>query len=153
MARQRNQIEAVEQAKVIAWAQENIARWPALAFLFHTPNGGARNAVVAMQLKAMGVRRGVPDLMLPLHTVWHFGPLETHKHGLAIEMKVVGGKMDHEQVRWCDWLVSQGWRHAVCYSAQEAIDTIAAYLQGQTTVRNGDVEGKAEPERVRAKRR
>src|SRR5690554_7178377 len=31
---------------------------------WHTPNGGHRNVVVASKLKAQGVKRGVPDIVI-----------------------------------------------------------------------------------------
>jgi hypothetical protein len=80
MAARRSQPEAVEQAKVIAWAQSKLAQWPMLRRLFHTPNGGMRNAVVAGQLTAMGVRKGVPDLQLHHKVGDVLARLRRHRH-------------------------------------------------------------------------
>ena len=124
------QTEGVAQAEVVRWAQSRIAAHPELAFLFHTPNGGHRSPVVGGQMKALGVKRGVPDLLLPLHRWRADGPLETHKHGLAIEMKSSKGSLTPEQRAWLAHLEAQGWITAVCRSAQEAIDALAAYVTG-----------------------
>jgi len=118
----RNQTEGIEQAKAVAWAQSQIATVPEYRFLFHTPNGGARNPVVAQQLTAMGVRRGVPDLLWPLH--------RSAKHGLAIEMKSSKGALTPEQKEWLSYLTGQGWICTVARSAQEAIEALAAYHAG-----------------------
>lgn len=41
-------------------------RYPALKWLYHTPNGGKRRNIVAAKLKAEGVKTGVPDYLLPV---------------------------------------------------------------------------------------
>ena len=53
---------------------------------WHTPNGGLRNPVVAKKLSAMGVRPGIPDLLLD----WPDGRL-------AIELKSARGRVSKEQ--------------------------------------------------------
>lgn len=126
--RSRNQREAFEQAEVLKWAQKNLATYPMLRFLHHSPNGGLRNAVVAGQLKAMGVRRGFPDLILPFGVFNGAGEVAC---GLAIEMKVDASKPTKEQDEWLAHLRDQGWITSLCYSAQEAIYCIRAYLAGQ----------------------
>ena len=40
--------------------------YPDLELLYHVPNGGSRNKAEASKLKRMGVRAGVPDLVLPV---------------------------------------------------------------------------------------
>lgn len=124
----RNQNEGIEQAKVIAWAQARLGQFPELRFLFHCPNGGARNPVVAMQLTAMGVRKGVPDLLLPLHKWLPNYPAMVA--GLAIEMKSAKGRLTPEQSEWFAHLTAQGWICTVCRTAEDAINALAAYLCG-----------------------
>lgn len=106
------------QIAVIAWADSQIH--PALRWLFHVPNGGHRDPATGGRLKAMGVRAGVVDLLLP----WRTGDYI----GLAIEMKRKPNKPSAEQLEWLDHLQAQGWHTEVCYSAALAIDTIKAYL-------------------------
>ena len=60
--------EAQHQAMVMKWSQqpEIRSRWPELALLYHIPNGGTRDAIEGRHLKQQGVKRGVPDLCLPV---------------------------------------------------------------------------------------
>jgi|GEM_PF-5137145 len=54
------------------------------------PNGGRRNKAEAAKLKAMGVRKGIPDLFLPI-------PRQGY-HGLYIETKKIkNGKVSPDQ--------------------------------------------------------
>ena len=126
----RNQREALEQAKVIAWAQKQLKRWPCLRFLFHTPNGGMRNPVIAGQFKAMGVRRGVPDLQLHHRVSDGIPPWPRSYQGIVIEMKERGGKLTPEQRDWFAHLTAQEWIYLTCFSAEEAIKSLEAYLTG-----------------------
>jgi hypothetical protein len=64
---------------VIAWAAYAQRKYPELELLFHVPNGEARDPRTAAKLKWLGVRPGVPDLLLPMPR----GPYA----GLALEMK------------------------------------------------------------------
>ena len=71
--------EHAHQAALFMWAAYMTPRYPELALMFAIPNGGQRNAATGANLKAEGVKRGVPDLMLPVaRRGWH---------GLFIEMK------------------------------------------------------------------
>lgn len=111
------------QAAVIRWADSQ--SHPALKWLFHVPNGGHRDPATAGRMKAAGVRRGVPDLLL----VWaRLGDDDWRRCGLAIEMKKRPNKPTPEQLAWLKHLQVEGWHTEVCYSAQAAIDTIRAYL-------------------------
>lgn len=58
--------EADEQKTVIRWCILMEGRWPELEYIYHVPNGGSRNAREAANLKAQGVKPGVPDLELPV---------------------------------------------------------------------------------------
>ena len=109
--------EQQEQEAVIQWAQASIARLPGLELLFHVPNENAHHKV------RQGVAAGVPDLCLPIaRGGWH---------GLWIELK----RADHSngpspaQRAWLERLIAEGYRCAVCYGANEAIDSIERYLE------------------------
>lgn len=94
----------------------DVARW-----VFHVPNGGARSRVTGARLKAMGVRQGVPDLML-------CAPRNGF-HGLAVELKAAKGRPTPEQLAWLDHLGSIGWMAVVCTGFDAARDTFEAYLR------------------------
>ena len=118
-----------EQATLFAWAEVNDGRYPELALLFAIPNGGHRHPAVAAQLKAEGVRPGVPDVFLPAVRP---GPDGRLWGGLFVEMK----RADHsngptlEQRLWLERLRNAGYMAAVAYGAAEAIAVIENYLRG-----------------------
>lgn len=112
--------EADEQEIVITWAGMNRGKYPALFWLFHTPNGGSRHPAEAAHLKKMGVKPGVPDLCLPY-------PVEPW-HGLWIEMKSLTGKPTALQKQWIEQLRANGYAAFVCRGAESAINCLLAYL-------------------------
>lgn len=89
-------------------------------FMFAVPNGGHRNYLEAVNLKRQGVRSGVPDLMLPVP--------KGKYHGLFIEMKFGKNKPTKNQTEYIDYLNSVGYSAIVCYSCDEALETIKKYL-------------------------
>lgn len=109
-----------EQALVIARADALAPSVPALRLLHAIPNGGHRNKATAGKLKAEGVRRGVPDLCLPV-------PMGGY-HGLYVEMKAQGGKASPEQLEWHAALRANVYRVEVCVGADAAWRVICEYL-------------------------
>ena len=98
-------------------------KWPELEMLFHIPNGGDRHPAVASKMKAEGVKKGVPDLCLPVARCGY--------HGLFIELKrQKGGTISPEQKAWIQALNGQGYRAEVCKGAAEAWDVIQEYMRG-----------------------
>ncbi len=89
-----------EQVALFAWAAMNEAQHPELACMFAIPNGGARHPAVAAQLKAEGVRAGVPDCFLAVRRgKWG---------GLFIEMKRRPNKPTTAQQEWIARLRNSG---------------------------------------------
>ena len=108
--------EYQEQVSFIRWVASN----PILSFMFHIPNGGHRSLHEGVKFKALGVKRGVPDLFLPLP--------RNGKHGLWIEFKrTVGGKVSVEQQTFLDKMTSLGYEVAVCRGCEEAIRVTKSY--------------------------
>ena len=114
--------EADEQIVVIEWCSLMAIRYKGIDKIFHIPNGGSRNKIEAARLKAQGVKKGVPDLCLPV-PLWGY-------HGLYIEMKYDRGKTSADQDEWIAFLSAQGYKTAVCYGATEAINEIEKYYKG-----------------------
>ena len=112
--------EHQEQATLFRWVTLVQAGHPELGLLHAIPNGGHRHKVVAARMKAEGVRRGVPDLCLPIAGNGY--------HGLYIEMKSGKGRLSSEQKQWAEALQAQGYRFRLCRSWQEAATTISDYL-------------------------
>ena len=101
---------------------------PELAYIFCIPNGGARDsdkgkaAFVGAQLKAEGVKRGVPDI---------FVPIPRHGfHGLWIEMKRAdGGTVSKEQKEFIAYAQGAGYAACVCYGWLEAAEAIRQWMR------------------------
>lgn len=113
---------------LLCWCGQNYERYPQLRFLAHVPNGGARNVIEGSKFKIMGVRPGFPDYILPV----------TNKYaGLFIEMKIEKRKNEQfggcskEQINWLNHLHSQGYYCKICYTWEEAKDTLINYLEGR----------------------
>lgn len=117
--------EDEEQMALFTWANHMAVtgRFPELDRLFHVPNGGSRGPAEAGRFKAMGVRKGVPDVFLDVPRGGF--------HGLRIEMKRRrGGVLSDEQADWLDYYNANGYRAAVCYGWDEARMEIEDYLRG-----------------------
>lgn len=119
--------EDAHQKALMCWCQLNAGKRPELAWLFHIPNGGSRHIAEAGKLKAMGVRRGVPDLFLPVQN--YNRSADSGYIGLFIELKKIGGKVPPEQLIWIEYLNNQGYKAVVCYGWEEARDVIEEYLK------------------------
>lgn len=111
-----------EQKHLLEWAERQACAYPALRWLFHIPNGGSRHLLEAVKLKAMGVKPGVPDLMLPVPRARY--------HGLYIEMKRSrGGTVNEAQAAWIAFLRSQGYAVLVCEGWAEAQRALLWYVR------------------------
>lgn len=113
------------QMALFAWAADNTATYPQLAWLFAIPNGGSRHIAEATKMVATGLRRGVPDVFLPSRTP---GCIYA---GCFIEMKVKNNKTSKDQDKWIKYLTEAGYYCKVCYSWIEAKKTLVAYLEGK----------------------
>lgn len=126
-----------EQVHVIDWCELMSSRHPELKLLFAVPNGGNRNIVTAVKLKAEGVKAGVPDLFLPVprderpYPEYNgiFRDCLNVANGLFIEMKKrKGSTTSKEQKWWHEKLREQGYKVVIAKGADEAIECIADYL-------------------------
>lgn len=93
---------------------------PELKWLHHSPNGGKRDALAGAQMKALGVKKGWPDLILPVRV--------GSTTGLVIEMKSATGSTTTEQKEWLEHFGDQGWLTEIARSAQEARTILCQYL-------------------------
>lgn len=112
--------EATEQAALFQFLATIEGRIPEVGFAFHVPNGGHRHPAVAAQLKAQGVKRGVPDILLPVRTSGYVG--------LAIELKAGQNRETKHQRIWLQHLSLNGWCTSTCYGWKAAARRILAYL-------------------------
>ena len=98
----------------------------------HIPNGGQRSAVVGAKLKAAGVVRGYPDIMI--FAPQTLAPLNRRREvviprcGLALELKVWPNKPTKDQEHVHEILRSAGWRVVTCWSLDAVISEATRYF-------------------------
>ena len=116
--------EDSQQMALFCWAAlpETLAKYPRLKWMFAVPNGGSRHIAEAAKFVATGLRKGVPDIFLPVSYKMSY-------HGLFIEMKVGKGKTTENQKEWLEYLEKAGYYCKICYSCIEARETIIKYLE------------------------
>lgn len=118
--------EASEQMALVEFATRFQERIPELAWLFHPANGEKRDKATAGRLRAMGVRKGVPDLWLP---VARYDPVaNVTKNGMVIELKFGRNRETPEQTAWLGFLARQGWDVHTCYDWMAAARALVRYL-------------------------
>jgi hypothetical protein len=95
---------------------------PELAYLHSSGNGARMSIRQAVRQKQSGMKKGVPDIFLPV-------PMDG-KHGLFIELKAVEkpSSVRPDQERWIAWLIEHDFVAHVCYGAAAAIRVIGGYL-------------------------
>jgi hypothetical protein len=108
--------------------------------------GGSRHPAEAKKLRQMGVRQGIPDLLLP-----HAMPDASGgaSWGLALELKSPSGRLRDEQRWWLRRLLEQGWAVAVAYGFDEARYIIERYLDGDHEPQGLDLSGAEPPRHVK----
>ena len=86
----------------------------------HVPNEGKRTLANGRQLARMGLRKGFPDLFIPV--------AKKSYHGMFIELKRdIKCKATEQQQKWIDYLNKQGYYAVICYGADDAIRQINNY--------------------------
>ena len=117
--------EAKHQAAIFKWSQQPKIRqrWPELALLHHIPNGGRRDPIEAKHLQLQGVKKGVPDLHLPV--------AKRGYHSLYIELKNEKGRASEDQKWWAERLKAQGNEWRLCRGWEDAVNTLMWYLGGE----------------------
>ena len=111
--------EDTEQAQLIQWCKTR----PELQFLFHIPNENTAGIRWGIRNRKMGVKSGVPDLMLPIPSQGY--------HGLFVEMKAMNGEVSPNQRKWIDALNGFGYLAVVAYGWEDAKCRILDYLNLQ----------------------
>jgi hypothetical protein len=107
--------EAEIQTKLVTYLT---IQHPRILFTI-SPAGFIQSAGMAKRSKAMGYRKGTPDLLFFEPRAWF--------HGLLVELKA-GTQPSDEQRAFIRQAVDRGYATAVCYSYEEARDTIENYL-------------------------
>ena len=111
--------EQKEQELFCAWLDKNNIKY------FAIPNGGYRKITEGVNLKRSGVKRGVPDVCIPI-------PIRSFTqdyHGAYIELKRVEKySITSEQKDWITYLQSRGYFAEIAYGHKHAINLISSYL-------------------------
>ena len=115
--------EHTEQVKLFQWAAHRLGVYPELALMFAIPNAGKRRGSQGGWMVAEGLKRGVPDVCLPVARGGY--------HGLFLELKHGRNKATVEQLYWQERLLIQGYRADVVYEFEGARAAIIAYLELQ----------------------
>lgn len=118
------------QAALFCWAVDSVGKYPCLEFMFAIPNGFYGDSGQKGKMKAEGLRSGVPDVMLPYAMNQFVSGFKSYS-GLFIEMKVKKNIADANQIKYIDYLRSAGYYVAICYSWEEARDTLIKYMEGK----------------------
>ncbi len=119
--------EEAHQKALFCWAALNFETYPELRYMFHVPNGGFRNKSEAATLRAMGVKKGVPDIWLPIKRGQY--------SGLVTELKKpgkdgkAGGRTEPQQKEWIAFLKTQGYGAMVAIGWEQAREGIISYLE------------------------
>lgn len=114
-------VEAVMLMRAVTGAEET---WPELRLLYAVPNGGKRSKRTAADLKAEGVKAGVPDYCLPV-------PRGNYA-GLYLELKrLEGGVVSTKQREWLAALSEQGYRTEVAKGWEQAFAVLKDYLASE----------------------
>ncbi len=96
---------------------------PILKWMLHVPNGGKRTKAQAGRLKAMGVKGGALDVLLPRkYRGWP---------GLAIELKSAKGRTTPEQDAWLEAFAEDGYVTGVARTLDEFMALVKRYLEGK----------------------
>lgn len=94
-----------------------ISRLAPNVFVAHVPNGGGRSMTEAVRLKAAGVKRGVPDLLVILSS----GQVA------FIEVKAGKGKLRPEQEDFANMCVLRGTRWAMINNLDQVKPLLEAW--------------------------
>ena len=114
--------ESNSQIALFTWAAHMSGKIPELESMYHIPNEGKREPRTGARMKAAGLKKGVPDICLPVPRSGY--------HGLYIEMKSANGKLRKEQKEWLERLGKNGYLAVTCHGFEEARDLILDYLAG-----------------------
>lgn len=104
--------------------QKTVMEWvrcdPVLrALVIHIPNEGKRTSRYGKSLKDLGMRPGVADLFI--------GMPRRGYGGAWIELKSKNGVLSDSQAEFLDDMAKQNYFTKICWSIDDAIDTINWY--------------------------
>lgn len=120
--------EATDHLALFDFLARIEGREPDVRWAFHCPNGEKRDKATAAKLKRMGVRAGVPDILMPITNATPIGG--EFFVGLAIELKAGKNTVTDEQGAWLECLQLNGWCTHVVYDWVDAARIIVRWVGG-----------------------
>ena len=87
---------------------------------WHTPNGGKRDLITGAKLKRLGVKAGIPDIVIINQT-------RNGSNGLAIELKVGKNRTTESQEYWRSKFLLNNWSYAVAYTIDDVISLVSKH--------------------------
>ncbi len=111
--------EELDQITLLEWLAWNYPE--VAACTFHIANERKCSRLYGAKLKRLGVKAGVPDLMIPWPT--------TRYPGLFIEMKSKTGKPSLSQKKFIATLSKRGYYACFCFGYDAAVKVITNYLK------------------------
>lgn len=106
---------------------------PCLKWLHAIHNQGHGDAIRGAKAKAEGVRKGIPDIFLPMAKyigtmVYHGLYIELKKPSMKPVKQTSAGGLSAEQIEFREYAQSNGYCWKVAYGWQEAAKIIQDYL-------------------------
>lgn len=123
MKKKYKQEEYEDQVAIFKWARHYQRKYPELHLLNGSLNGVRLTIGQAVKAKKAGMKKGFPDISLPVP--------KSRYHGLYIELKKEkGGRVSPDQKEKLELLRIFGNFACVCEGRFAAIDVIKKYLAG-----------------------
>lgn len=119
----RRENEHKAQVLLFRLLEAHSGEYPDLSKAFAIPNGGQRHVLVAVKLKAEGVKAGTPDICLPV--------ARGGFHGFWGEMKVGTNDLTENQQDRFNQLSEDGYLCVVQWSAEAMLQSMIAYVKGE----------------------
>ena len=118
--RKRSEPEAQEQREFFHLVRSLEPIYPELQMVRSDQAGMRTHPAQAQKAKAGGMRRGFPDIDVPIAKGGYTG--------MHIEMKSERGQLTEDQKWWLAQLRDQGRKCVVCRSARQAWEELSKYL-------------------------
>ena len=115
--------EYQEQVAIFKWSKRMESAYPCLELLFGSMMGVHLPVKALAKLKAAGMKKGKPDINLPVPRGGFCG--------LWIELKIKGNDATDEQERMCRHLSEEGNAVYKIFGAASSISIIESYIKGE----------------------
>ena len=122
----RSNSESGHAKAIMIWAHENIKKYPDLRWLTHIGHGGLKDKITAGNMKAEGLKPGIPDYLLLVRrggyaALW----IELKRPANDRKLK---GRVSAGQEEWLLQAIECGHKAVICFGYKDAINVIEGYL-------------------------